>query len=459
MKKLWEKNYKQNAHAEAYCFGETAALDTELVFYDAIGSIAHAQMLVSIGILTQQEYGQLKACLLQIIAQCQRGKFTIGPGDEDVHTKIENYLTKKLGNVGKKIHTGRSRNDQVLVDLRLWSKDQMLHLALSALDLAEAFLDFAEKYEYIPMPGYTHMQKAMPSSVGLWAGSFAESLLDDLELVQAAYTLNNQSPLGSAASYGVSLPIDRFMTANVLGFTTVQNNSLYCQMSRGKIHAAMLHAVTQLMLTMSRFAQDVLLFTTGEFSFFAVSDELTTGSSIMPQKKNLDILEIVRARTQTIIGYEHIVSSIISSLPSGYNADVGETKYPLMKSMEIVGQTVPVIRQVVAALIPNTGTLETACTPELFATHAAYLLVKDGMPFREAYQRVGHSLASLAQFDPVSVLKESNHIGGPGNLALEKQKQQVKKKTAWWKKQHYLFTNTIEKLKGRLINITANQRR
>ncbi len=271
MKKLWEKNYKQNKIAEAYCFGDSAVLDNKLITYDVLGSIAHAKMLARIGILNKQEFLKLKTKLIEILDLEKQNKFQIKPGDEDVHTKVENYLTEELGDLGKKIHTARSRNDQVLVDLRLYSKENTFFIADVSLDLSEKFIKFAQKYEFVPMPGYTHMQKAMPSSVGMWIGSFAESLLDDLQILKAAFEVNDQNPLGSGAAYGVSLPIDRELTSKLLGFTKTQNNSLYCQASRGKCQLVIIGALTQIMLTLARFAEDLLIFTTSEFSFFQVA--------------------------------------------------------------------------------------------------------------------------------------------------------------------------------------------
>ena len=448
MKKLWEKKTKHHSLAEAYCFGGTAMLDNKLITYDVLGSIAHAKMLSTIEILTQKEFLHLKKHLLEIIDLEKEGKFTVTSQDEDVHTKIENYLTEKLGDVGKKIHTGRSRNDQVLVDLRLYAKEYLFAISTACNSLTQAFLSFANKYERIPMPGYTHMQKAMPSSVGLWAGSFAESLVDDLTLLKAAYNLNDQSPLGSGASYGISLPIDRDLTAKLLGFAKVQNNTLYCQVSRPKFQLAIMHALAQMMLTLSRFAQDLLLFTIAEFKFFTVSEDLCTGSSIMPQKKNLDVMEIVRARTHMVIALEQSIATIAVGLPSGYNADFGETKEPFMKAIEIVLKTLQIVELTLHSLTPNVEILKKSCTPELFATHYAYLLVKQGMPFREAYKKVAFSLNDLPNFDIQKVLKLTNHVGGPGNLQLEKIQKILKRETVWWKKRKENFTKTISRLMG-----------
>lgn len=418
-------------------------LDNGLIVQDALGSIAHAKMLEKIGILKKKEAIDLKNCLVEIIHLAKAKKFTIGAGDEDVHTKVENYVVSALGDTGKKIHTGRSRNDQVLVDLRLFTKDSLFDIASLCSELISSFLSFAGAYEFVPMPGYTHMQKAMPSSVGMWAGSFAESLSDDLKIVQCAFDLNDQSPLGSGAAYGVSLPIDRNLTAKLLGFGKVQNNSLYAQVSRGKSHLVTLHALTQIMLTLSRFAQDLLLFTTSEFNYFLIDEALCTGSSIMPQKKNFDAMEYLRGRTHTIIGFEHSVAGIVAGLPSGYNADFGETKYPFMKAIQIVQETLEVCVLVLSSIKPNSEVLKSACTPEIYATHAAYELVKKGMSFRDAYTKIGLSLDALPTYDPIHVLKQSNHIGGTGNLQLNKAKAAALKKHAWWEKKKKQYASAI----------------
>lgn len=447
MKKLWEKSKtKQNDLIDEYCFKEGIDLDNNLVEYDVYGSIAHANMLLKIGIITNKEYYVLKKELVKILELHKQGKFIVEEHDEDIHTKIENYLTQKLGDLGKKIHTGRSRNDQVLVDLRLYSKDELLQIVNNALQLIVVFGETAKKYEFIPMPGYTHMQKAMPSSVGMWLGSFAEQLLDILPLFFTAYELNDQSPLGSGAGYGVSLPLDRELTAKLLGFSKVQNNSLYCQISRPTVQLAIMQVLVQIMLGASRFAQDLLLFTTSEFNFFSVDESLCTGSSIMPQKKNLDVMEYVRAKTQVVIGYEKIVASITAGLHSGYNADFGETKGPFMKSFDIVLKTLEILELTLSSIIPNVQILKKACTPELYATHLAYQYVKKGMSFRKAYQKVGNSLKNLPQFDPVSVLRESNHIGGTGNLNLNSLIKKASMKEKEWKQKQTQYQLVINKL-------------
>ena len=433
MKKLWSKNEnKSNKLVNEYCFKEGVEFDNSLVIYDVYGSIAHAKMLSKIGILNEKEFGKLKINLIKIIDLHNNNNFLIKEEDEDVHTKIENYLTEKLGDLGKKIHTGRSRNDQVLVDLRLYSKEKIIDLAVLINQLIDIFIQFAKKYEFIPMPGYTHMQKAMPSSVGMWAGSFAEQLLDQLKILKSVYALNDQSPLGSGAAYGVSLPIERELTSKLLGFSKVQNNSLYCQASRITAQLFIVNLLVQIMLCASRFAQDLLLFTTSEFNFFEVDESICTGSSIMPQKKNLDLMEYVRAKTHVIIADQQLMASTVASLPSGYNADFGQTKGLFIESFNIVFQTIAVLNKTLKLIKPNKINLLNACTPEIYATHFAYELVKKGLPFRKAYLIVKDKLNELSTPDAVSFLKLSNHSGGTNNLKLDSiQKESDDQKNYW----------------------------
>lgn len=434
--------------AETYTSGENVKLDNELVIWDVYGSLAHVKMLYKIGLLDKPELAQLTDELKNIIELFNTKQFSIEQGDEDVHTKIENYITHTIGHVGEKIHTGRSRNDQVLVDLRLYGKDGLFQVIISTLKLSKQFAILAKKYEFIPMPGYTHMQKAMLSSVGMWLGSFSESLLDDMLLLQAAFQLNNQSPLGSGAAYGVSLPLDRTYTSNLLGFEKVQNNSLYCQTSRVKIQLTILHAFVQIMSTLSRFAQDVLIFTMHEFSFFTISQELCTGSSIMPQKNNADILEILKARTSQMIANQQVTAAIGNGFFSGYNADFQETKKPFIESLKITLDSINIISLVLDSLEPNKKTLLHACTNELFAAHAAYELVKQGIPFRKAYQIISDKKPHYPAFPIKQTLTSSNHLGATGNLGLDMTIKQVDDLEKIWTTKHTEFTCCLEKLKG-----------
>lgn len=389
MKKLWQKDWLLNKEVEAFETKDDLLMDQKLIKYDVQGSIAHVKMLCKIGILSKAELKKLVQAFKEILTAGKLGKFNFEIGDEDVHTKIENYITEKYGEVGKKIHTGRSRNDQVLTMIRLFSKDNLERIEEELTLLIEAFDLFVKKYGQISMPGYTHMQKAMPSSVGLWAGSFKDSLADDLVILQAAKKINDQSPLGSAAGYGVTLALDRNYTAQLLGFEKVQNNPLYCQNSKGKIEANILAALVQILLTINKFASDIMLFTTTEFGFFQVKDDLTTGSSIMPQKKNLDVAELLRSKVHLVLGNYTQIVSMSSNLISGYNRDLQDIKKPLVESLEIILESIKITKILLEGVTPNQEKLKAAMTDDLFAAEKAFKLVGKGMPFRKAYQKVG----------------------------------------------------------------------
>lgn len=390
MKKLWQKDKesKLDPLIEVFETKDDLFLDQKLVKYDCLASIAHAKMLNKIGLLSTGELGKLKEGLKEILKLSEKGEFKLVMGDEDMHTKIENFLTQKYGEVGQKIHTGRSRNDQVLTAIRLYSREMMKKIKQELIGLIKSFKNFSKKYGHIKMPGYTHMQKAMPSSVGLWCESFAESLRDDLILLDTAIKLNDQSPLGSAAGYGTPLQLDREYTAKLLGFSKIQNNSLYCQNSKGKIEAVILAAFTQILLTVNKFTSDMMLFTTSEFNFFQVSDKVTTGSSMMPQKKNLDVAELLRSKVHLVLGNYMALISLSSNLPSGYNRDLQDSKGLLMESLEITLDSLKVANILIKNITPKKDLLEKAMTEELFATQRALELVKQGLSFRKAYQKI-----------------------------------------------------------------------
>jgi argininosuccinate lyase len=360
----------------------------------------------------------LRAELVNILRLDETGQFVLTVQDEDVHTRIENHLAATVGEAGKKIHTARSRNDQIAVDMRLFAKERLLAIEARLLAATAAFLDFARQHERVPMVGYTHMQRAMLSSVGLWAASFAESLLDDRDLLESVYGIIDQCPLGSAASYGVPLPIDRQYVSDLLGFARVHTNVLAAQHGRGKYEGLIAQALTQIMLDLSRFAQDVLLFTTAEFNFFTLAEELCTGSSIMPQKRNADILELARGQSAVVQALAGQIMGIVGGLPSGYNTDASLTKRPFLQALEITEATIDICALAVANLTPNEAALRAACTPEVFATDAAYALVQQGVPFRDAYRQVAVRLTELGDVDPVAALAERTHLGASGNLGL-----------------------------------------
>jgi argininosuccinate lyase len=459
MTKLWQKSYTANAQVERFEAAQNSMLDTRLIRHDVWGSLAHVTMLQHIGILSDDELHTLKQTFNAILQLEKIGEFAIQPTDEDVHTSIENYLAEKAGTVGKKVHMARSRNDQVLVDLRLYGKEQLHAIGKKLFTFCETLLNFAEQYMLTPMPGYTHMQRGMLSSVGLWGGAFAEALLDDEQLLSTAYALNDQSPLGSAAGYGVPLPIDRQLVADLLGFAHVQNNVIYAQNSRGKIEAAILQALTQIMLDLSKLAQDTLLFTTVEYGFFQIPQEICAGSSIMPQKRNLDVMELVRARTQTILALQQQILGITSGLPSGYNMDYQETKRPFMEALDLVQESLDICTLVISNLKPNVERLVAACTFELFATDRAYELAQStNMAFRDAYRIVGTEVTALLdRHDTLPVesleqlvarLQARNHLGAPGNPGLGQAHQRLHSARQLWQERAASFKHAIQQLAG-----------
>lgn len=448
MAKLWEKNYTLNKVIEKFTVGEDYLLDAGLVNSDCIAGIAHAAMLNSIGILTEKEFNNLKKELINIIVLNSDGKFKITMEDEDGHTAIENHLIHVLGDTGKKIHTGRSRNDQVIAALRLYTKGFLLNFSDSCLNLAKTLVDFAHEYKNVPMPGRTHMQIAMPSSVGLWAAAYAEELLDDVKLVKTAYELNDMSPLGSAASYGVPLSLDREMVAELQGFKKVQNNVLYVNNSRGKVESIVLDTVEQVVITLSKLAQDVILYSMPEFGYFSLPDELCSGSSIMPQKKNPCPLELARAKTSTVSACTLQVKSIIKTLPSGYNRDFQETKGPFMKGIETALACVNVINLTMEKLVIHEKKLLKGLIPEIYATDKAIQLVGEGMPFRDAYREVGLNIKKLKSKDPYQAIREKKHTGTTGNLGLNLSLDLIRKYRTELDKEKSMLDEKINKLTG-----------
>ncbi len=406
MAKLWDKGEDVAQELEAYLASDIA-VDQKLVKYECIASKAHAKMLEKLGIIDKKELGRIITTLNEIIELDRAGKFVITIHDEDVHTKVENYLVEKLGDTGKKIHTYRSRNEQVLTNMRLYTLAELKKIKQKTRELAFELIMFAKKHERVPMPGYTHMQKAMLSSVGLWAGAFAESLLDDVKLLENALELADQSPLGSGASYGIPEKIDRELTAKEMGFERIQNNVLYCQNSRGKIDSISINALSQIMITLSKMAQDIILFTTSEFGYFSLSSEVSTGSSIMPQKRNPDVSELVKGNASVMLSYEFLVKNAITGVPSGYMKETQVVKEATIKAFELALGSLRAMKVQINGLVVNKERCISACTPELFATDEAYDLVKkEGIPFRDAYKRVGKNLDSLKKRDPVNELEK-----------------------------------------------------
>jgi len=419
---LWQKsNITTDPQVHAFTVGEDYLLDQKLVKYDVLGSLAHARMLLKIDLLKNFEYEKIKQILFSIFQKAEKGEFKITQKEEDMHTAIENRLIKDAGSLGKKIHTGRSRNDQILTALKLFAKNESLKIELEALTLAQNFIDFAIKYEYIPLPGYTHTRLAMPSSMGQWAGAFAEGLLDDLKLLHSAFDYIDSCPLGSAAGYGVNIPLDREFTAELLGFKKVQINTLACANSRGKSEAVIISALAQISITLSKWASDLIWFSMPTFGFFIIPEEATTGSSIMPQKKNPDVLELIRAQSGLAIGALNQVQNIINSLISGYHRDFQLTKKPFLETIQNIYASLNIANKIMPKIKVDAEKCSTAFAPEIFAADAANeLVLEKNLPFRDAYRKISENLNELKNIDQVKNLKSKKHLGAPGNLQLKK---------------------------------------
>ena len=409
-----------NNETLTFTAGRDVELDHALITVDCIGTAAHVTMLskmpVTPKLITEAERKQVIEGLVEIIGLAQQNKFKIKLADQDVHLAVERTLTKKLGDLGKKIHTCRSRNDQVAVDLRLYAKEQILETLEEAAALVSALTAFGKKNEAVPMVGRTHMQPGMPSSVGLWATAHAESLLDDCVQLINAYALNDQCPLGSAASYGVPLPIDRQLTSDLLGFSRPTHNVLYANNGRGKMESIVLGAMSQVMLTLSRLAQDFMLFTMPEFDYFKLPAEFCTGSSIMPQKQNPDVCELVRAKASRVKAAELGVYDLIKGSPTGYNRDLQEAKELFMEGIASTRACLRILAPMVKATRINKQALIDGFTPDVFATDRALELVGEGMPFRDAYHYIKENLHELSNIDPTEAIQLKTHLGAPLGL-------------------------------------------
>lgn len=392
--KIWEKGYSLDGEVEDFTVGDDHIVDMDLVVYDCTASKAHARMLNSIGILDEGELESLNGGLDEITSLVEKGEFKISKQDEDCHTAIENRLIEKCGEAGEKIHTGRSRNDQVLTAIRLYEKDALKRIKQFSESLVKSLEAVVDKYGDVGIPGYTHMQKAMPSSVGLWATSFVDAMKDQSKLIDSVYELIDQSPLGTAAGFGVPvIELDRKMTAEDMGFARVQENPVYAQLSRGKFEAEILNACSQVMFVLNKLSSDLIMYSMSEFDFFNIPKEFCTGSSIMPQKVNRDALELVRAKYHAVLAEELKVKSMIGNLVSGYNRDVQLTKKALIDSVGMTLNSLSVMAKIVGGMDVNREACRKAMTPELFATEKVYKLVKEGMPFRQAYQKIAKDYA------------------------------------------------------------------
>lgn len=406
-----------NKAIENFTVGKDRELDLYLAQYDILGSMAHVTMLESVGLLEKSELPVLLKQLKTLYKKATNGNFEIEEGVEDVHSQVEFLLTKELGDLGKKIHSGRSRNDQVLLDLKLFARDAIKELVESANDLINTLLERGNETKEILMPGYTHLQVAMPSSFGLWFSAYAESLIDDLEIMLSAYKITNQNPLGSAAGYGSSFPLNRQMTTDLLGFNNMNYNVVYAQMGRGKMEKIVSFALGNLASTLSKLAFDVCLFMSQNFNFITLPVEFTTGSSIMPHKKNPDVFELIRARCNKLQGVPGQISMIINNLPSGYFRDLQMVKEIFLPSFKELNDCLKIATLALENIGVNENILEDPKYDYLFSVEEVNKLVLKGVPFREAYKQVGE-LIENSNFHPEKKVVHS-HQGSIGNLCLE----------------------------------------
>lgn len=415
--KLWEKNVQVDHEVDIFTVGKDREMDIYLAKYDVLGSMAHITMLESIGLLTKEELNVLLAELRNIYAVADRGEFIIEEGIEDVHSQVELMLTRRLGDMGKKIHSGRSRNDQVLLDLKLFTRSQIQELVELVSGLFDVLISQSNRYKDVLLPGYTHLQVAMPSSFGLWFGAYAESLVDDLQLMQAAYRICNRNPLGSAAGYGSSFPLNRQMTTDLLGFDSLDYNVVYAQMGRGKMERTVAFAMAGIAATLSKLAFDACMFNSQNFGFIKLPDQFTTGSSIMPHKKNPDVFELTRAKCNKLQGLPQQIILISNNLPSGYFRDLQIIKEVFLPAFDELKDCLRMVTHMMREVKVNEHILDDDKYSLLFSVEEVNRRVLAGMPFRDAYKQVGLDIEA-GKFVPSKSVNHT-HEGSIGNLCNE----------------------------------------
>ena len=415
--KLWEKNVQVDHEVDIFTVGKDREMDIYLAKYDVLGSMAHITMLESIGWLTKEELNVLLAELRNIYAVADRGEFIIEEGIEDVHSQVELMLTRRLGDMGKKIHSGRSRNDQVLLDLKLFTRSQIQELVELVSGLFDVLISQSNRYKDVLLPGYTHLQVAMPSSFGLWFGAYAESLVDDLQLMQAAYRICNRNPLGSAAGYGSSFPLNRQMTTDLLGFDSLDYNVVYAQMGRGKMERTVAFAMAGIAATLSKLAFDACMFNSQNFGFIKLPDQFTTGSSIMPHKKNPDVFELTRAKCNKLQGLPQQIILISNNLPSGYFRDLQIIKEVFLPAFDELKDCLRMVTHMMREVKVNEHILDDDKYSLLFSVEEVNRRVLAGMPFRDAYKQVGLDIEA-DKFIPSKSVNHT-HEGSIGNLCNE----------------------------------------
>ena len=416
--KLWEKSVQVNKNIEKFTVGRDREMDLYLAKHDVLGSMAHITMLESIGLLEKDELQQLLAELKKIYATAEKGEFVIEEGVEDVHSQVELMLTRRLGDIGKKIHSGRSRNDQVLLDLKLFTRAQLKEIAEAVETLFDTLISQSERYKHVLMPGYTHLQIAMPSSFGLWFGAYAESLVDDMLFLQAAFKMCNRNPLGSAAGYGSSFPLNRTMTTRLLGFDSLNYNVVYAQMGRGKMERNVAFALATVAGTISKLAFDACMFNSQNFGFVKLPDECTTGSSIMPHKKNPDVFELIRAKCNKLQALPQQIMMIANNLPSGYFRDLQIIKEIFLPAFQELKDCLQMTTYIVSEIKANDHILDDEKYSYLFSVEEVNRLVCEGMPFRDAYKKVGMDIEA-GNFKCNKDICHT-HEGSIGNLCNDK---------------------------------------
>lgn len=436
MDTLWKKNdTRTDPRAISFTSSDDAIIDIRLIPYDIVGSIAHVKGLGKIGVLGKSDAEALCKALSQIHCDWKEGIFTLTSDDEDVHTAIERELTKRLGNVGKKVHTGRSRNDQIQTALRLFMKDSLIDLISDLTKLIRTTCESGEKYKALMIPGYTHMQRAMPATVAFWYASFADGWADALMAGKALYERIDSSPLGTAAGFGVPIKLDREYTAKLMGFSRVQINAAAVQNSRGRYEAAILGWLLDVGRDVEKMAYDLLMYSTAEYGFVNIPGAFCTGSSIMPQKKNADVLELLRASPSILRACRDEVENIVAKLPSGYNRDLQLTKAPLMRGIDKAKAMIAILVDLLPGLKWNEGRLKEACSIEIFAAHRATALAEGGIPFREAYVQAASELTNGKTADwkrePKDVIDNLSHLGAPGNPGLAESLKITDVSTKW----------------------------
>ncbi|WP_185215944.1 argininosuccinate lyase [Sphingobacterium mizutaii] len=412
--KIWQKNIDVDSFVETFTVGQDREMDMNLAAADVLGSLAHTKMLNSIGLMTDQDLEDVQKELKNIYREILAGNFKIEDSVEDVHSQVEMMLTERIGEAGKKIHSGRSRNDQVLVDLKLYFRSEIESIFKNTEELFDQLISLSNQYKSVLMPGYTHLQIAMPSSFGLWFGAYAESLVDDLQLLKAAWNVCNKNPLGSAAGYGSSFPLNRTMTTNLLGFEDLNYNVVYAQMGRGKTERILAQAMSSIAATLAKFAMDVTLFINQNFGFISFPAHLTTGSSIMPHKKNPDVFELIRSRCNKIQALPNEIAMMTTNLPVGYHRDLQLLKENLFPAFQSLNDCLAIAKYMLENISIKENILDDPKYDYLFSVEVVNNEVLNGVPFREAYRKIGLDIEE-GKFQPA---KEVNHTheGSIGNL-------------------------------------------